>query len=173
MGENMTIADDKKVDVMLALLLERYNAAHQMRARSTQFALWILGFAVALAWKLMGETALSPSQKWVLLLFVIVIGGLSIMFLKAMAKGFMGNKRVMEKSEAALGLYSKGLFLPNDTILPEGYRNNKTTWSWHFVSLYIWIVVAVGMVIALVMVNPCQQKQDLKPKSEITEKGAQ
>lgn len=173
MDENMTIADDRKVDVMLALLLERYNAAHQMRARSTQFALWILGFAVALAWKLMGETTLFPSQKWVLLLFVTVIGGLSIMFLKAIAKGFVRNKRVMKKSEAALGLYSKGVFLPNDSIFPENYREDKAKWSWHFITLYIWIVVVVGMVAALVVVNPYQQKQDAKPKPQITEKGAQ
>ena len=48
----MNLNDDQKFQVLIAGLAERYNAWHQMRARSTQFTLWILGLAIVVSWKL-------------------------------------------------------------------------------------------------------------------------
>ena len=47
------------------------------------------------------------------LAFLVIVGILSFMSLRAIAKGFMGNKCVMEKAEEALGLFDKGVYLWN------------------------------------------------------------
>jgi hypothetical protein len=45
----MGISEEKKIDVLLSQLQERYDALHKMRDRSMQFVLWILGFGLGLA----------------------------------------------------------------------------------------------------------------------------
>ena len=44
----MNISKEKKLDVLLAQLQERYEALHKMRDRSMQFVLWILGLGLGI-----------------------------------------------------------------------------------------------------------------------------
>jgi hypothetical protein len=59
----MGISEEKKIDVLLSQLQERYDALHKMRDRSMQFVLWILGFGLGLAWLLISEASFTLSQK--------------------------------------------------------------------------------------------------------------
>ena len=44
----MKINEDSKIDILRDLLKERYEASHKMRDRSLKFAIWVLGFGIAL-----------------------------------------------------------------------------------------------------------------------------
>ena len=63
----MKISEEKKLDVLLAQLQERYDALHKMRDRSMQFVLWILGLGLGMAWLLINE----PSHLRCLELLVV------------------------------------------------------------------------------------------------------
>jgi ABC-type Fe3+ transport system permease subunit len=66
------LSDDQKFQVLLAELAERYNAAHKIRERSTQFTLWLSGFAIGLAWLLVSQSPLPTSQRIGLTLLILV-----------------------------------------------------------------------------------------------------
>ncbi len=60
----MKISEERKIDVLLAQLQERYDALHKMRDRSMQFVLWILGLGLGMSWLLIKGTALRWPQQW-------------------------------------------------------------------------------------------------------------
>ena len=85
----MQIKDTKKADILMNLLIERYKVAHIMRERSLNFAIWILGFAIAMFWILLGKTTLILFQKIVLTIFVVTISFLTKKFLSFIEIGLL------------------------------------------------------------------------------------
>ena len=146
----MNINDDKKVDILLSLLNERYNASHRMRERSLNFAIWILGFGIAVAWMLLRDTNLSISQKVVLTIFIVIIGYLTRKFLLCIEVGFNANKEVMVTIEEALECYEQNKYMEDKSLYPEKYRNSVRTKTSHFKSLYEWIWVIITLLTSLI-----------------------
>jgi len=146
----MNINDDKKVDILLSLLNERYNASHRMRERSLNFAIWILGFGIAVAWMLLRDTNLSISQKVVLTIFIVIIGYLTRKFLLCIEVGFNANKEVMVTIEEALECYEQNKYMEGKSLYPEKYRNSECTKASHFKSLYEWIWVIIALLASLI-----------------------
>ena len=149
----MQISDDKKVDILLSLLTERYDASHRMRERSLSFALWILGLGIAMAWMLLGEVSLTFSQKTILTIFVVIIGYLTKKFLNSIEVGFNRNRSVMIKIEEVLRCYEEREYC-GSTLFPEEYKNLDKKETSHFASLYQWLWTIVGMVISLIWLKP-------------------
>jgi len=56
----MELNDNMKLQVLIMGLQERYNASHQMRARSMQFALRISGMSVGWSYLLIFEAPAGP-----------------------------------------------------------------------------------------------------------------
>lgn len=146
----MNINDDKKVDILLSLLNERYNASHRMRERSLNFAIWILGFGIAVAWMLLGDINLSISQKVVLTIFIVIIGYLTRKFLLYIEAGFNTNKEVMVTLEETLECYEQNKYVEGKSLYPEKYRDSECTKTSHFKSLYEWIWVIITLLIFLI-----------------------
>lgn len=146
----MEISHEKKVDVLLNLLNERYEASHRMRERSLSFALWILGFGIAMAWMLLSQMALTFSQKIILTIFVVVIGILTKKFLASIEVGFDKNRKVMIKIEEALECYKADVYIETTALFPEEYKNLDKKETSHFTSLYQWIWSIVAMLIFLI-----------------------
>ena len=146
----MNINDDKKVDILLSLLNERYNASHRMRERSLNFAIWILGFGIAVAWMLLGDINLSISQKVVLTIFIVIIGYLTRKFLLYIEVGFNTNKEVMVTLEETLECYEQNKYVEGKSLYPEKYRDSECTKTSHFKSLYEWIWVIITLLIFLI-----------------------
>ena len=146
----MNIDDDKKVDILLSLLNERYNASHRMRERSLNFAIWILGFGIAVAWMLLGDINLSISQKVVLTIFIVIIGYLTRKFLLYIEAGFNTNKEVMVTLEETLECYEQNKYVEGKSLYPEKYRDSECTKTSHFKSLYEWIWVIITLLIFLI-----------------------
>ena len=146
----MNIDDNKKVDILLSLLTERYDASHRMRERSLDFAIWILGFGIAVAWMLLRNINLPISQKVVLTIFIVIIGYLTRRFLLCIEAGFNTNKEVMITLEEALKCYEQNKYIEGKSLYPEKYRNSECTKTSHFKSLYEWISVTIALLISLI-----------------------
>jgi len=146
----MNINDDKKVDILLSLLNERYDASHRMRERSLNFAIWILGFGIAVAWMLLRDINLSISQKVVLTIFIVIIGYLTKKFLLCIEAGFNANKEVMVTLEEALECYEQNKYIEGKSLYPEEYKKSDRTKTSHFKSLYEWIWVIIVLLASLI-----------------------
>lgn len=162
------ISDKDKKDILLSLLSERYNASHKMRERSLSFAIWILGFGVAMVWLLLAGISLTGPQKIILTVFVVVVLALTNYFLCAIEKGFIHNKKIMVNIEQALGCYEKGAYDNSKALFPREYAGDYEHLSklrrflrildTHFVSIYIWTTVIALMIISLIWLSPNQLK---------------
>lgn len=152
----MVISEDKKIDILLNLLKERYEASHKMRDRSLKFAIWILGFGIALIWILLGDSPLGFLSKIILTALVIIIGILTGTFLKSIDKGFVNNRAVMINIEEALECYDKGVYLENASLFPNEYRDLSKKDTSHFRSIYKWLIIIGLVVISVIWIAPCK-----------------
>jgi len=149
----MEISDNKKIDILLHLLSERYTASHRMRERSLNFAIWILGFGIAMIWMLLSEISLTFSQRIILTIFAVIIGCLTKKFLNSIEVGFDRNRNVMIKIEEVLRCYESNIYC-NSPLFPQEYKNLDRKETSHFISLYLWLWTIVGMVMALIWLEP-------------------
>lgn len=149
----MDIPEEKKLDVLMAQLKERYTALHNMRDRSTRFALWILGLGLGMAWLLISGIRLSTLQAIELVVFLIFVGILSINLIRAIQRGFSNNRDVMVKIETLLKLHEKGAYSPGDSILPKEFSDSRFKWSGHFPTLYMLMITVFFLLIILTLTN--------------------
>ncbi len=152
----MRINDDKKVDILLNLLKERYEASHKMRERSLSFAVWIMGFGIALIWILIGGPSLGLWQKIVLTGFVLVASALTRKFLKSIESGFKNNHEVMVRIEDILGCYEKNSYVETESLFPEKYKHLSNKDTSHFGSIYVWLVGMGVALILMIWLSPCK-----------------
>lgn len=123
----------------MALLKERYESSHKMRERSYSFAIWILGYGIAISWVLLNNSNLKRFEQMLFTVFILAIGYLTYNFIWAIDKGSENNRNVMIKLEESLGCYHKSAFIENETIYPEKYRDPSYKATSHFNLLYKWI----------------------------------
>lgn len=150
----MKINENKKVDILLNLLNERYNASHKMRERSLNFTTWILGFGIALSWILLSQITLNLAQRIIFTIFVIVLGSFTIKFLRSIEIGFDKNRKVMIRIERILGCYKLNEYSDNEPLFPDEYRGFNKKGTWHFRSLYIWISLISILLIVFIWLEP-------------------
>jgi hypothetical protein len=154
----MEIVKENRIDVLMAQLHDRYDALHKMRDRSMQFTLWILGLGLGMAWLLINEVELTSTQKSVITFFLVVMGIVSCVFLRAIQRGFKANHRIAIRIETALKLYEKDFYGVPEAILPENFSRENTGWSGHFNTLYALIATVLLTLILLTWTNPCGTK---------------
>ena len=152
----MQTNNDKKIDILLNLLKERYEASHKMRERSLNFATWIMAFGIALIWILLSGSPLGLWQKVVLTGFVFVGGVLTKKFLKSIHVGFEKNHKVMVKIEETLGCYEKGVYVVEESLFPEKYKDLSNKETSHFGSIYVWLVAMGLALILMIWLSPCK-----------------
>ena len=152
----MNINENNKIDILLDLLKERYEASHKMRDRSLKFAIWILGFGIALIWILLSGLSLGLVQKIILTIFVVIVGFLTGIFLKSIDKGFVNNRKVMIRIEEALGCYENGVYVENGPLFPNEYKDLSKKNTVHFTSIYNWLVVMGLVIISVIWLGPCR-----------------
>ncbi|MEW6666828.1 MAG: hypothetical protein AB1512_16625 [Thermodesulfobacteriota bacterium] len=144
----IALDQSQRLQVLLAQLQERYNAAHKIRERSTQFTLWISGMAIGLGWLLISQRALVLAQRIALSLLIAALFAGTVYFMMGLRRGFQKNRKTMIRIERALGLHEAGIYLENGPLLASEYGLTNRKWSDHFHTLYIWLVlVAVSLLI--------------------------
>lgn len=150
----MKISEEKKIDVLLEQLRERYDALHKMRDRSMHFVLWILGLGLGMAWLLINETVLTCVQKCAITVLLLVLGIVTFLFVYAIGRGFKANREVMIRTETALELYEKDCYGISESILPPKFSCQKIGWTGHFNTLYGLIFIVFLTLIILTWINP-------------------
>ena len=163
----MEIEEERKLDILLAQLQERYDALHKMRDRSMQFVLWILGLELGMGWLLLSDTMLTFPQRWLLVALLSFIGIVTWLFIRAIDRGFKTNRRVIIRIETALKFYEKGCYGMSDSILPPEFSREKTGWTAHFRMLYVLIIAVFLILVSLALTNPCEPKpSDFRPPAD-------
>jgi hypothetical protein len=166
------LSNDQKLQALLGQLSERYSAAHRMRERSTQFALWISGMAIALAWALLCQPSLSRSEKWAITLLAAALLGGTLYLLGALWRGFRNNHRAMINVERALRMHEEGAYLPGERLLPAEYAKPTQRWSGHFLTLFAWLALVAVSLAVLTWARPTSRTHQLpKPKLQQAEEG--
>jgi ABC-type branched-subunit amino acid transport system permease subunit len=165
----MEISDGERIKVLMAQIEERYNASHKMRDRSMQFGLWILGLGLGMAWVLISSVTLNNPQKIFLLCFLIVVGFLSITFVRAIERGFKNNHDVVIRLETLLKLYEEGFYDPHGSILPKEFAERKFRWSGHFQTLYSIMIAVFLLLIILTCANPPRSPVGSSPETQKTQ----
>lgn len=154
----LKIKDTEKSNIIQDLLNQRYQAEHLMRQRSSDFTKWLLGFGIGLLWIVLSSTPLSLIQKILLSAFIFLLVLSGYYFLYEMYKGFIVNRRIIIKLETALGLYGNNIYLENDSLYPEKYKqiDNVKVFS-HFKTLFILLIIISISLITMIFANPVSQ----------------
>lgn len=153
------LSDDQKFQVLLAELAERYNAAHKIRERSTQFTLWLSGFAIGLAWLLVSQNPLSTSQRVGLTLLIAIFFCGAFYFITGLGRGFRMTREATVRVERALGMYDSGVYFTDSSLLPAEYSRTKRKWSHHFLALYVWLAVTAFSLLYLTWTRTAIEKE--------------
>lgn len=154
----MEISEEKKLEILLAQLQERYEALHKMRDRSMQFVLWILGFGLGMAWLLINEAALTCIQQWAITLLLVLLGIATFLFVCGIERGFEASRKIIIKLETVLKLYEQDFYTKKEFILPPEYADEKKRWTDHFKTLYVIIISVFITLIVLTWANLCKIK---------------
>ncbi len=154
----MEMSEEKKFDILLAQLKERYEALHKMRDRSMQFVLWILGLGLGMAWLLINKATFTLEQKIMISILLIVLGVTTLYFVCSIGRGFNVTRQIIIKLETSLKLYDKNYYNISDSVLPTEYSSKKTGLNGHFKTLNTLIIVVLLSLIILTWTNPCKPK---------------
>lgn len=154
--------NDQKVQVLLSQLQERYCASHKIRERSTQFALWISGIAIGLAWLLISHSGMTLIQRIALTLLIAALSIGSLIFIRGLQKGFKNNRKAMIACERSLDMYAPGAYVTDGSLLPKAYAANNRCWSDHFNTMTIWLSIVITSLVILTWAYPQTPTENLQ-----------
>lgn len=152
----MKIPEEKKLEILLAQLQVRYEALHKMRDRSMQFVLWILGFGLGMAWLLISEASFTLSQKILISILLIGLGGTTLYFVWSIGRGFNVTRQIIIRLEKYLKLDDKNYYDISESILPPKYFLIKTGINGHFKTLNTLILVVFIALMLITWFRPCK-----------------
>jgi hypothetical protein len=154
------MSGNQKITILLSLLNERYNSSHQMRDRSLKFAMWVIGFVIiAIPWLLLNRDILTNCIKLSFTIIILLIGLFLYWFLIAIHIGFNRNWDIIAKIEKALGCYETSFYIEEEQLFPKEFqyeckKKKKINWTYHFVTIYAWVAIAMAIIIFFIWFNP-------------------
>lgn len=123
----MKIHEDKKIDVLMNALDERYKSIHTIRERVQTVSIWILGILIgASGWLLQSTMCFSIYHKFFsVVLLLIIWATLRWFYFNDLQKGFNSQMRVAAKIEDALGLFDEKIYSDSeDSIYPKSWKKS-------------------------------------------------
>ncbi|MDO8571104.1 MAG: hypothetical protein Q7R79_00305 [bacterium] len=116
MDEQMS--KDKKIDVLISALEERYKATHVIRHRVQGVCLWALGILFAAAgWLIQADISFEFETTVIIIIFMVVAHHLLQLYFLDLEKGFKGQQGAMTRVEKALNLYTPGYYTEDNSSL--------------------------------------------------------
>ncbi|MCC6520855.1 hypothetical protein IT403_02655 [Candidatus Nomurabacteria bacterium] len=123
------IIEDKKIDILISALEERYQAMHNIRDRVQNTGIWILGILGSIGgWIIQSDISFSCIEKkfYILTLFITFIV-IRFEYLKDLNKGFKGQQRTTAKIEKSLGFFTPKFFSDEgDSMYPKSWEHAGT-----------------------------------------------
>ncbi|HTX87121.1 MAG TPA: hypothetical protein VMC41_03610 [Candidatus Nanoarchaeia archaeon] len=165
----MTINDDKKIDILILALKERYDSIHNIRERVQGIGIWALGLLIAAGgWLVQSSIILTDDQKiFVILGIIVAFIVLRYVYLEDLRRGFIGQQRAAVQIESALKLFTPGAFCGEDTIYPKNWEKAGTEEGGgkFFNSTTALLFVGIALFTLAVLLNGCFQEHVLGPDS--------
>jgi hypothetical protein len=108
----ISMSDDKKIEILLKALEERYNSIHIIRERVQNICLWILGlFITAAGWLLQSNHSLLTKEKiFFSLMILISVFVIRVFYLNDLEKGFKTQQKIQAKIEEVFRIMQKRRF---------------------------------------------------------------
>jgi hypothetical membrane protein len=121
------LSEEKKAEVLMHALGERYSAIRAIRDRVQNVCLWVLGlFVTGAGWLLQATNPLDCSEKiFFTSMILIAVFVLRAYYLKDLEKGFKNQQQTQARIESALGLCTEGVFI-DCSIYPAEWGNAGT-----------------------------------------------
>jgi len=147
--------NQKKIDILLKALDERYKVLHAIRERIQNICLWSLGiFLGAGGWVIQKGTGLSVRERIAFtILITIAFVVVRFFYLHDLVKGFKAQQKVTASIEEKLGLFAKD-FLEgvNESIYPPIWMDAGTAnGQGHFVRTN-YLLLYVGVLLLLLII---------------------
>ena len=120
-----TITDDKKADILIAALEERYATIRTIRDRVQNVCLWALGIAVGGAgWLVQSHIRFRLDETLIFLAGLVgIYWALRHIYFADLEKGFKTQLQTAAKIEEALHLYEPNYFNPTqEAVYPSKWR---------------------------------------------------
>ncbi|MES2622937.1 MAG: hypothetical protein V4576_00855 [Patescibacteria group bacterium] len=124
-----TVNNEKKVDILISALEERYDSIHRIRDRVQTTSVWILGILTSISgWLIQSKVSLTCSEKCIYIIgLAIVFCLIRFVYFKDLNKGFKGQQKMAAKLESALGFYEPKYFMDDvNSIYPKTWVNAGT-----------------------------------------------
>lgn len=121
--------NDKKSEILVSALQERYQSMHIIRERVQNIGIWILGVLGGVGgWVLQSDKCLGFFNKILYLLALFaVFHVIRFHYLEDLNRGFKGQQKVASKIEKILNLYKPKFFSDdNDSVYPELWEKAGT-----------------------------------------------
>lgn len=152
------LSDDKKVEVLLAALNERYESLRAIRERVQSVGIWALGIFVAAGGAVIGNAvSLTIAQKALYIVgIVLAVIALRFKYLADLSAGFKNQQRVAARLEQALGLYTPGVLDDrSDSVYPSEWKQAGTIRGGgrFFRSTHLLLYVGVTFFIASILLS--------------------
>jgi len=154
------IDSDKKADILISALDERYQSIHKIRGRVESAGVWFLGIMLSVSgWLMQSDMVLSCPQKLVYILAVTVAFiAVRFVYLEDLCKGFKGQQRIAVKLEKALGFFTPGFFNDSgESVYPEKWEKVGTADGdgKFFHSTYTLIYIGTIFLILTILFSGC------------------
>lgn len=125
----------QKIDILLKILEERYNAIHIIRERIQAICLWSLGILLTTAgWLIQSNITLILEQKVLYSVFIFVTFlAVRFYYLGDLYKGFKNQQLVASRIETALQFYDTGVFdSEKNSIYPKEWGKSGVNVNGNF-----------------------------------------
>jgi hypothetical protein len=152
----MEIESDKKVDILISALEERYSSVHRIRDRVQSIGIWAIGLLLgAGGWILQSGITYTSGQKFLVLLGVVAaFVVLRFVYLADLQKGFRTQQSVVVRLEKALGLFTPDVFdKTSEPIYPKKWEHagSHEGSGKFFVATYTLLYVGVAFLILVIL----------------------
>lgn len=156
----MQSVQDKRIEILMQALAERYAALHKIRERAQSIGVWTIGLSsAASAWLLQSAVSLSLITRVFLMLGVLVASyGIRVVYLADLERGFTSQMRVAARIEEALGLYTANVLDEGGTsIYPLNWNiangpNTHITGGF-FRATYTLLYMSAGFLLISIMLS--------------------
>jgi hypothetical protein len=125
----ISLNSDKKIDILLFTLKERYESLSRIRERIQNICILTLGIQISIVgWLINSNLSISTPQKYIYLFGILIsFIVLRFLYLEDLHKGFKGQQLVAAHIEKSLGLFEEGLFTSSGlTIYPKNWADAGT-----------------------------------------------
>ncbi len=150
---NLEISDQKKVDIIIALLASFRNTVQIWTERAYKTTIWSIGIMLSIVgyWILHGESLLGKGRLF-FAVALFIFGLLTQLYLSVAQRAHRGNGIAIAKCEAVLKLCDKNSFFDGERFF--GYSGKwLPSESLKVLQVFHWVILAIS-ILSILLIDP-------------------